>query len=128
MMDWKLQSILSLAGGIIVLIVGAGYKGYSSSDLPSIKESGITFFVGAVFTAILSFMGGFDSWQSELSSLFSSKELITLPSSTIPSSSTADFSGMVNQVSDSMKSVSSWFQSTASSDDKDEMMVGTMPF
>ena len=124
MMDWKLQALLALAGGILVLIVGAGYKSYRFSDLPSPVEGGITFAVGTVFTALLTFMGGFDSWSSDLQGLLGSVE------GAAPSKEAAaapEIAGIVNSVSDSMKSMKSWFTEESAADGTEEMMVGTMP-
>jgi hypothetical protein len=120
MMDWKLQAFLAVTGGILVLIVGAGYKSYKFNDLPSPTEGGITFVVGAIFTAILAFMGGFDSWSSDLQGLLGAMEVVTETKTQEP-----EVAGLVNSVADSMKSMKSWFsEESAVSDD---MMVGTMP-
>jgi hypothetical protein len=123
MMDWKVQALLALAGGVLVLIVGAGYKSYRFSDLPSPVEGGITFAVGTVFTALLAFMGGFDAWSSDLQGLLASVDGAT------PSKETAapEISGIVNSVSDSMKSMKSWFSEESPAESTEEMMVGTMP-
>jgi hypothetical protein len=123
MMDWKVQALLALAGGVLVLIVGAGYKSYRFSDLPSPAEGGITFAVGTVFTALLAFMGGFDSWSSDLQELLGSLEGAT------PSKETAspEIAGIVSSVSDSMNSMKSWFSEESAADGTEEMMVGTMP-
>ena len=118
MMDWKLQSGLAAAGGLIVLIVSAGYKSYRFSDLPSGVESGITFLIGTVLTAILVFMGGFDSWAKDLSSLFEVDLTKT------PTVETNDLSSVAKSVGDSMSSMKGWFQSDSSDE---EMMVGIMP-
>ena len=104
MMDWRVQALLALAGGVLVLIVGAGYKSYRFSDLPSPAEGGITFAVGTVFTGLLAFMGGFDSWSSDLQGLLGSVEGAA-PKET----ATPEIAGIVSSVSDSMKSMKSWF-------------------
>jgi hypothetical protein len=122
MMDWKLQALLALAGGILVLIVGAGYKSYRFSDLPSPAEGGITFAVGTVFTGLLAFMGGFDSWSSDLQGLLGSLEGAAPKEVASP-----EIAGIVNSVSDSMKSMKSWFSEESAADGTEEMMVGTMP-
>jgi hypothetical protein len=119
MMDWKLQSGLAAAGGLIVLIVSAGYKSYRFSDLPSGVESGITFLIGSVLTAILAFMGGFDSWAKDLSGFFGEVDLTTTPTV-----ETNDLSSVAKSVGDSMSSMKGWFQSDSSDE---EMMVGIMP-
>lgn len=121
-MDWKLQSTIAIVGGIVVLIVGAGYKSYKLQDLPTPKESGITFFVGTVFTAVLSFMGGFDTWAKDIQDLVG----VVSGSATVTTPPSNEFSGMVEKVGDSMKSVSSWFQRGSVIDD-DDMIVGMMP-
>jgi hypothetical protein len=102
MMDWKLQALLALAGGVLVLIVGAGYKSYKFNDLPSPAEGGITFVVGTIFTALLAFMGGFDSWSSDLQGLLSSLE-----STTSEKEPVSEMAGIVNSVGDSMLSMKS---------------------
>jgi hypothetical protein len=122
MMDWKLQALLALAGGILVLIVGAGYKSYRFSDLPSPVEGGITFAVGTVFTGLLAFMGGFDSWSSDLQGLLGSVEGAAPKEAASP-----EIAGIVNSVSDSMKSMKSWFSEESAAEGTEEMMVGTMP-
>jgi len=122
MMDWKLQALLALAGGILVLIVGAGYKSYRFSDLPSPAEGGITFAVGTVFTGLLAFMGGFDSWSSDLQGLLGSLEGAAPKEVASP-----EIAGIVNSVSDSMKSMKSWFSEESAAEETEEMMVGTMP-
>jgi len=122
MMDWKLQALLALAGGILVLIVGAGYKSYRFSDLPSPAEGGITFAVGTVFTGLLAFMGGFDSWSSDLQGLLGSLEGAAPKEVASP-----EIAGIVNSVSDSMKSMKSWFSEESAAEGTEEMMVGTMP-
>ena len=122
MMDWKLQALLALAGGVLVLIVGAGYKSYKFNDLPSPMEGGITFAVGAVFTAILGFMGGFDAWSSDLQGLLGALDSVT---ETKAEKEVPEVANIVNSVSDSMKSMKSWF--TEESTGVDDMMVGTMP-
>ena len=119
MMDWKLQSGLAAAGGLIVLIVSAGYKSYRFSDLPSGVESGITFLIGSVLTAILAFMGGFDSWTKDLSGFFGEVDLTKTPTV-----ETNDLSSVAKSVGDSMSSMKGWFQSDSSDE---EMMVGIMP-
>jgi len=125
MMDWKLQALLALAGGVLVLIVGAGYKSYKFNDLPSPAEGGITFVVGTVFTALLAFMGGFDSWSSDLQGLLSSLESTATVSEKEPVS---EMAGIVNSVGDSMLSMKSWFGDDSSATTSEDMMVGTMPF
>lgn len=122
MMDWKVQALLALAGGILVLIVGAGYKSYRFSDLPSPVEGGITFAVGTVFTALLAFMGGFDAWSSDLQGLLGSLEGASAKETAAP-----EISGIVNSVSDSMKSMKSWFSEESTAEGTEDMMVGTMP-
>ena len=122
MMDWKVQALLALAGGILVLIVGAGYKSYRFSDLPSPVEGGITFAVGTVFTALLAFMGGFDAWSSDLQGLLGSLEGASAKETAAP-----EISGIVNSVSDSMKSMKSWFSEDSTAEGTEDMMVGTMP-
>ena len=122
MMDWKVQALLALAGGILVLIVGAGYKSYRFSDLPSPVEGGITFAVGTVFTALLAFMGGFDAWSSDLQGLLGSLEGASAKETAAP-----EISGSVNSVSDSMKSMKSWFSEESTAEGTEDMMVGTMP-
>jgi hypothetical protein len=118
MMDWKLQALMALAGGVLVLIVGAGYKSYKFNDLPSPTEGGLTFIVGSLFTGLLAFMGGFDSWSSDLQSLLG-------PVATEGAKEKEpEIAGIVNSVSDSMKSMKSWFTEESTVDD---MMVGTMP-
>jgi len=103
----------------VVLIVGAGYKSYKFNDLPSPTEGGVTFLVGSIFTGLLAFMGGFDAWSSDLQGLLgpvateSAKE------------KEPEIAGIVNSVSDSMKSMKSWFTEEVSA--TDDMMVGTMP-
>lgn len=119
MIDWKLQGLLALAGGVLVLIVGAGYKSYKFNDLPSPAEGGITFVVGAVFTALLAFMGGFDSWSSDLQGLLGALES---SDKDVP-----EIAGIVNSVGDSMLSMKSWFGEETATNNED-MMVGTMPF
>ena len=119
MMDWKLQALLALAGGIVVLIVGAGYKSYKFNDLPSPTEGGVTFLVGSIFTGLLAFMGGFDAWSSDLQGLLG-------PVATEGAKEKEpEIAGIVNSVSDSMKSMKSWFTEEVSA--TDDMMVGTMP-
>ena len=122
MMDWKVQALLALAGGILVLIVGAGYKSSRFSDLPSPVEGGITFAVGTVFTALLAFMGGFDAWSSDLQGLLGSLEGASAKETAAP-----EISGIVNSVSDSMKSMKSWFSEESTAEGTEDMMVGTMP-
>lgn len=122
MMDWKLQAFLAVTGGILVLIVGAGYKSYKFNDLPSPTEGGITFVVGAIFTAILAFMGGFDAWSSDLQGLLGALDSVT---ETKAEKEVPEVANIVNSVSDSMKSMKSWF--TEESTGVDDMMVGTMP-
>ena len=122
MMDWKVQALLALAGGVLVLIVGAGYKSYRFSDLPSPAEGGITFAVGTVFTGLLAFMGGFDSWSSDLQGMLGSLE-----GGSVKETATPEIAGIVNSVSDSMKSMKSWFSEESAADGTEEMMVGTMP-
>ena len=122
MMDWKVQDLLALAGGILVLIVGAGYKSYRFSDLPSPVEGGITFAVGTVFTALLAFMGGFDAWSSDLQGLLGSLEGASAKETAAP-----EISGIVNSVSDSKKSMKSWFTEESTAEGTEDMMVGTMP-
>jgi len=118
-MDWKLQALLALAGGIVVLIVGAGYKSYKFNDLPSPTEGGVTFLVGSIFTGLLAFMGGFDAWSSDLQGLLG-------PVATEGAKEKEpEIAGIVNSVSDSMKSMKSWFTEEVSA--TDDMMVGTMP-
>ena len=123
MMDWKLQALLALAGGVLVLIVGAGYKSYKFNDLPSPAEGGITFVVGTVFTALLAFMGGFDSWSSDLQGLLGSLE-----STTTEKEPVSEIAGIVNSVGDSMLSMKSWFGEESNTTTNEDMMVGTMPF
>ena len=123
MMDWKLQALLALAGGVLVLIVGAGYKSYKFNDLPSPAEGGITFVVGTIFTALLAFMGGFDSWSSDLQGLLSSLE-----STTSEKEPVSEMAGIVNSVGDSMLSMKSWFGEESNATTTEDMMVGTMPF
>jgi len=123
MMDWKLQALLALAGGVLVLIVGAGYKSYKFNDLPSPAEGGITFVVGTVFTALLAFMGGFDSWSSDLQGLLGSLE-----STTNEKEPVSEIAGIVNSVGDSMLSMKSWFGEESNTTTNEDMMVGTMPF
>ena len=118
MMDWKLQALMALAGGILVLIVGAGYKSYKFNDLPSPTEGGLTFIVGSIFTGLLAFMGGFDAWSSDLQGLLG-------PVTEVAKEKEPEIAGIVNSVSDSMKSMKSWFTEEASA--IDDMMVGTMP-
>jgi hypothetical protein len=120
MMDWKLQALMALAGGILVLIVGAGYKSYKFNDLPSPTEGGLTFIVGSIFTGLLAFMGGFDAWSSDLQGLMGSAITTEGAKEKEP-----EIAGIVNSVSDSMKSMKSWFTEEASI--VDDMMVGTMP-
>jgi len=122
MMDWKVQALLALAGGVLVLIVGAGYKSYRFSDLPSPVEGGITFAVGTVFTALLAFMGGFDAWSTDLQGLLGSLEGASAKETAAP-----EISGIVNSVSDSMKSMKSWFSEESAAEGTEDMMVGTMP-
>jgi len=122
MMDWKVQALLALAGGVLVLIVGAGYKSYRFSDLPSPAEGGITFAVGTVFTGLLAFMGGFDSWSSDLQGMLGSLE-----GGSVKETATPEIAGIVNSVSDSMKSMKSWFSEESAAEETEEMMVGTMP-
>jgi len=122
MMDWKVQALLALAGGVLVLIVGAGYKSYRFNDLPSPAEGGITFAVGTVFTGLLAFMGGFDSWSSDLQGMLGSLE-----GGSVKETATPEIAGIVNSVSDSMKSMKSWFSEESAADGTEEMMVGTMP-
>lgn len=122
MMDWKLQALLALAGGVLVLIVGAGYKSYKFNDLPSPTEGGITFAVGAVFTAILGFMGGFDAWSSDLQGLLGALDSVT---ETKAEKEAPEVVNLVGSVSESMKSMSSWFKEESAV--TDDMMVGTMP-
>lgn len=122
MMDWKVQALLALAGGVLVLIVGAGYKSYRFSDLPSPAEGGITFAVGTVFTALLAFMGGFDSWSSDLQGLLGSVEGGSAKETASP-----EIAGIVSSVSDSMNSMKSWFSEESTAEQTEEMMVGTMP-
>ena len=118
-MDWKLQALLALAGGIVVLVVGAGYKSYKFNDLPSPTEGGVTFLVGSIFTGLLAFMGGFDAWSSDLQGLLG-------PVATEGAKEKEpEIAGIVNSVSDSMKSMKSWFTEEVSA--TDDMMVGTMP-
>ena len=118
-MDWKLQALLALAGGIVVLIIGAGYKSYKFNDLPSPTEGGVTFLVGSIFTGLLAFMGGFDAWSSDLQGLLG-------PVATEGAKEKEpEIAGIVNSVSDSMKSMKSWFTEEVSA--TDDMMVGTMP-
>jgi hypothetical protein len=124
MMDWKLQALLALAGGILVLIVGAGYKSYKFNDLPSPAEGGITFVVGTVFTALLAFMGGFDSWSSDLQGLLNSVE----STATSEKEPISEIAGIVNSVGDSMLSMKSWFGEESNTSSHEDMMVGTMPF
>lgn len=124
MMDWKLQALLALAGGVLVLIVGAGYKSYKFNDLPSPTEGGITFIVGTVFTALLAFMGGFDSWSSDLQGLLTSLESTTATEK----EPVSEIAGIVNSVGDSMLSMKSWFGEESSTTANEDMMVGTMPF
>ena len=124
MMDWKLQALLALAGGILVLIVGAGYKSYKFNDLPSPAEGGITFVVGTIFTALLAFMGGFDSWSSDLQELLNSVE----STATSEKEPISEIAGIVNSVGDSMLSMKSWFGDDSSATTNEDMMVGTMPF
>jgi hypothetical protein len=124
MMDWKLQALLALAGGVLVLIVGAGYKSYKFNDLPSPTEGGITFIVGTVFTALLAFMGGFDSWSSDLQGLLASLESTTATEK----EPVSEIAGIVNSVGDSMLSMKSWFGEESSATANEDMMVGTMPF
>lgn len=124
MMDWKLQALLALAGGVLVLIVGAGYKSYKFNDLPSPTEGGITFVVGTVFTALLAFMGGFDSWSSDLQGLLTSLESTTATEK----EPVSEIAGIVNSVGDSMLSMKSWFGEESSTTANEDMMVGTMPF
>ena len=119
MIDWKLQGLLALAGGVLVLIVGAGYKSYKFNDLPSPVEGGITFVVGAVFTALLAFMGGFDSWSSDLQGLLGALD--------VTDKEVPEITGIVNSVGDSVLSMKSWFSDETSTTNED-MMVGTMPF
>lgn len=121
-MDWKLQALLALAGGVLVLIVGAGYKSYKFNDLPSPTEGGITFAVGAVFTAILGFMGGFDAWSSDLQGLLGALDSVT---ETKAEKEAPEVVNLVGSVSESMKSMSSWFKEESAV--TDDMMVGTMP-
>jgi hypothetical protein len=121
MMDWKLQAFLAVTGGILVLIVGAGYKSYKFNDLPSPAEGGITFAVGTIFTAILAFMGGFDAWSSDLQGLLGAMDSV----SEVTKEKEPEVAGLVNSVTDSMKSMKSWF--TEESTSADDMMVGTMP-
>jgi len=118
MMDWKLQALMALAGGILVLIVGAGYKSYKFNDLPSPTEGGLTFIVGSLFTGLLAFMGGFDAWSSDLQGLMGSV------ATEGAKEKEPEIAGIVNSVTDSMKSMKSWFAEEATTDD---MMVGTMP-
>ena len=120
MMDWKLQSGLAAAGGLVVLIVSAGYKSYRFNDLPSGVESGLTFVVGAIVTAVLTFMGGFDSWAKDLTGLFAEADLTKTPTV-----ETKDLASVAKSVGDSMSSMKSWFQSDSAGDD--DMMVGIMP-
>ena len=120
MMDWKLQALMALAGGVLVLIVGAGYKSYKFNDLPSPTEGGLTFIVGSIFTGLLTFMGGFDAWSSDLQGLIGSAVATDSIKEKEP-----EIAGIVNSVSDSMKSMKSWFTEEASV--VDDMMVGTMP-
>jgi len=122
MMDWKVQALLALAGGVLVLIVGAGYKSYRFSDLPSPAEGGITFAVGTVFTGLLAFMGGFDSWSSDLQGLLGSVEGGSAKETASP-----EIAGIVSSVSDSMNSMKSWFSEESTAEQTEEMMVGTMP-
>ena len=122
MMDWKLQALLALAGGVLVLIVGAGYKSYKFNDLPSPMEGGITFAVGAVFTAILGLMGGFDAWSSDLQGLLGALDSVT---ETKAEKEAPEVVNLVGSVSESMKSMSSWFKEESAV--TDDMMVGTMP-
>ena len=122
MMDWKLQALLALAGGVLVLIVGAGYKSYKFNDLPSPMDGGITFAVGAVFTAILGFMGGFDAWSSDLQGLLGALDSVT---ETKAEKEAPEVVNLVGSVSESMKSMSSWFKEESAV--TDDMMVGTMP-
>jgi hypothetical protein len=124
MMDWKLQALLALAGGVLVLIVGAGYKSYKFNDLPSPTEGGITFVVGTVFTALLAFMGGFDSWSSDLQGLLTSLESTTVSEK----EPVSEMAGIVNSVGDSMLSMKSWFGEESNATTSEDMMVGTMPF
>ena len=127
MMDWKLQALLALAGGVLVLIVGAGYKSYKFNDLPSPTEGGITFVVGTVFTALLAFMGGFDSWSSDLQGLLASLE--SSGTATVNEKEpVSEIAGIVNSVGDSMLSMKSWFGEESSTTANEDMMVGTMPF
>ena len=118
MMDWKLQALMALAGGVLVLIVGAGYKSYKFNDLPSPTEGGLTFVVGSLFTGLLAFMGGFDAWSSDLQGLLGSV------ATEGAKEKEPEIAGIVNSVTDSMKSMKSWFTEEATADD---MMVGTMP-
>jgi len=103
----------------VVLIVGAGYKSYKFNDLPSPTEGGVTFLVGSIFTGLLAFMGGFDAWSSDLQGLLG-------PVATEGAKEKEpEIAGIVNSVSDSMKSMKSWFTEEVSA--TDDMMVGTMP-
>ena len=122
MMDWKLQSFFAVAGGLLVLIVGAGYKSYRYKDLPTVQESGIVFAVGTVLTAILAFMGGFDAWSKDAEGLFGLAAAVATDAD-----KKDDIGNMVSQVSDSMKGMTNWFQSTESSSEED-MLVGPPPF
>lgn len=122
MMDWKLQSFFAVAGGLLVLIVGAGYKSYRYKDLPTVQESGIVFAVGTVLTAILAFMGGFDAWSKDAEGLFGLATAVATDAD-----KKDDIGNMVSQVSDSMKGMTNWFQSTESSSEED-MLVGPPPF
>jgi hypothetical protein len=125
MMDWKLQSFFAVAGGLLVLIVGAGYKSYRYKDLPTVQESGIVFAVGTVLTAILAFMGGFDAWSKDAEGLFGLAATATAAATDADKKD--DIGNMVSQVSDSMKGMTNWFQSTESSSEED-MLVGPPPF
>ena len=85
-------------------------------------EGGITFAVGAVFTAILGFMGGFDAWSSDLQGLLGALDSVT---ETKAEKEAPEVVNLVGSVSESMKSMSSWFKEESAV--TDDMMVGTMP-
>ena len=125
MENWSTQVIITFVGGLIVLIVGAGYKSYKYKDLPNIKESGVTFFVGAVFSAIASLFGLLDNFVVDFESILGNESDVKKPH---PETLTgSEFSGMVSKVTENMNSVSNWFKG---SDEKksEEILIGAIQF
>jgi hypothetical protein len=67
-------------------------------------------------------MGGFDSWSSDLQGMLGSLE-----GGSVKETATPEIAGIVSSVSDSMKSMKSWFSEESAAEETEEMMVGTMP-